>query len=154
MRRVMLTRDILAPADAVFRALTDIDVFAQKNPDIIKVDLLSDRKTGVGARFREHRRMGAREAATELECTDYVENESVRFVADQGGAVWDSVFTLKPSGRGTTLTLEMEARPHSVMAKLATPMMMGMVSKAVARDMDAVKTYCEGGGPAGAGGGW
>lgn len=137
------SRHINAPVDIVFSAITDIEKFPEKNPDIVKVEMLTEQKVGVGSRFRETRKMKDREASTELECTEYVENERVRFVADQGGTIWDSVFVTTPAGGGTDLSLVMEARPHRFLAKIVTPLIMGMVGKAVEGDMDAVKKYCE-----------
>lgn len=150
MARSSTSRQIKAPVAAVFDAVTNVENFPEKNADILRVEILTEQKRGVGARFRETRRMGKREGTTELECTEYVENQRVRFVTDQGGAVWDSIFTTTASDGGTLLTLEMEARPHKFMARIITPLIAGMVSKAVEKDMDAVKAYCEGN----AGGGW
>ncbi len=150
MTKRSTSRQIKAPVAAVFDAVTNIEKFPEKSADIVSAELLTEQKKGVGTRFRETRRMGKREGTTELECTEYVENERVRFVTDQGGAVWDSVYTTEQSGGGTLLTLEMDARPHKFMAKIVVPMILGMISKAVEKDMDAVKDYCEGN----AGGGW
>jgi len=150
MSKRSTSRQIKAPVAAVFDALTNIEKFPGKNPDILNVEMLTDQKTGVGTRFRETRRMGKREGTTELECTEFALNERVRFVADQGGAVWDSVYTTTENNDGTVLTLEMDARPHQLMAKIVVPLILGMVSKAVEKDMDAVKAYCEGK----SGGGW
>ena len=40
--------------------------------------------------------------------------------------------------------LVMEATPLTFLARLMVPLMKGMVRKAIAADMDAVKAYCEG----------
>ena len=136
-------RHIAAPVDVVFRALTDIETFPEKNPNIVKTELLTEQKTGVGSRFRETRRMKDKEGSTDLECTEFVENEKVRFVADQGGVIWDSVFTTSPAANGTDLVLEMDARPYKLMPRFMLPFILGIISKAVEADMDAVKSYCE-----------
>lgn len=150
MTKRSTSRQIKAPVAVVFDAITDIKKFPEKSADIVSVELLTEQEKGVGTRFRETRRMGKREGTTELHCTEYVENERVRFVTDQGGIVWDSVYTTKADGEGTVLTLEMDSRPHKFMAKIVLPIIMGALSKAVEKDMDAVKAYCEGK----AGGGW
>lgn len=79
------------------------------------------------------------EASTELEVTEYVENDRVRIVSEAGGAVWDTVFTVSPAGGRTELTMTMDARP----AKLTLPVVMRMIRKAVISDVDAVKAFCE-----------
>ncbi len=150
MSKRSTSRQIKAPVAVVFDAVTNIEKFPEKSEGIVSVEVLTEQKKGVGVRFRETRRMGKREGTTELECTEYVENERVRFVTDQGGTVWDSIYITEESNEGTLLTLEMDARPHKLMAKIVTPLILGMISKAVEKDMDAVKDYCEGK----AGGGW
>ena len=150
MSKRLTSRHIKAPVSVVFDAVTDIKKFPEKSEDIISVELLTEQEKGVGVRFRETRRMGKREGTTELECTEYVENEHVRFVTDQGGVVWDSIYKTKADGEGTVLTLEMDSRPYKFMARIILPMIMGVLSKAVEKDMDAVKAYCEGK----AGGSW
>lgn len=144
MAKRSTSRQIKASPATVFDAITNVAKFPEKNPDILSVEILTDHMTGVGARFRETRRMGKREGATELECTEFVENERVRFVADQGGVIWDSVYTTAENGDGALLTLEMEARPYKLMAKIIVPLILGMISRAVEKDMDGVKAYCEG----------
>ena len=136
-------RLIHAPLGAVFDAVSDADKFSQAIPHISSVEFLSDIRKGVGVRFRETRLMRGREAATVLEVTEYQENERIRLVSDAGGSIWDSVFTTQERHGATELCLAMEARPHSLSARLVTPFVMGMVSKAVEADMDAVKEFCE-----------
>jgi hypothetical protein len=67
----------------------------------------------------------------------------VRIVSDTNGTIWDSLFTVRSDGNNTALTMSMEARPYKLLPKLMTPLIMGMLQKAVESDMDAVKSYCE-----------
>lgn len=143
MTQFTATRSINAPIDLVFKTVSDINNFSKAIPDIINVEFLSDVKSGIGTRFRETRLMNGKEAMTELEVTEFVENDRVRMVTDSHGAVWDSVFTVKRVDGHTELTLVMDARPHKFMQKMMIPMIKGMISKALEKDMDAVKTYCE-----------
>lgn len=138
------TRSIQAPLDLVFDTVANIENFRQVVPDILKVEFLSETKLGVGARFRETRRMGKREASTTLEVTEYVPNERIRLVSDQGGTIWDSVFTTRAlSPNEVELTLTMDANAYRLLAKLFNPLIKGMVQKALEKDMDAVKVWCE-----------
>ncbi len=143
MASTSAVRDIEAPVNVVFSAITDVEKFTEKSPDIVRIEVLSDVRSGVGLRFRETRKVRGRESSTELRLTEYIENSRARFVADQGGVIWDTVFTVEPAGSGARLGLVMEARPHSFAARLTTPFIMGMVGKVVEHDMDAVKAYCE-----------
>lgn len=87
--------------------------------------------------------MNGREGSTVLEVTEYEENERVRIVSDAGGAIWDTLFTTRPTNDGTELAMAMEAKPHTLLARISTPMIKGMVTKAIQADLDAVKEYCE-----------
>ena len=148
MTRTRISRTINAPVDAVFETVSDISNYTKAVPDIVRVEFVTERQTGVGTRFRETRRMGKREATTELEVTEYVKDERVRMVSDAGGTVWDTVFTVTAMGDGvgTRLDLVMEARPYRLMSRLMVPLTKGVVAKAVAGDMDALKAWLEGGG--------
>jgi carbon monoxide dehydrogenase subunit G len=140
---VTVSRRIEAPVDFVFRTVAEIERFSEAVPHILRVEFLSEVKSGVGARFRETRMMMGREASTELEVTEYVENERVRIVSEAGGALWDTVFTVAPDGQGTELKMVMDAQPRTMSARMTMPLIMGAVRKAVEQDMDAVKAYCE-----------
>ena len=84
MRPISTTRQIDAPIEKVFAAVSDVRNFSEAVPHIVKVEFLTDQKTGVGTRFRETRLMGGKEASTELEVTEYVENDRVRIVRAEG----------------------------------------------------------------------
>lgn len=87
--------------------------------------------------------MNGRLATVELEVAEYEENRRVRFVSDAGGTIWDTIFMTTAAPGGTNMKMVMEAKPYRVLAKLANPFMRGLIRKAVERDMDAVKAYCE-----------
>jgi carbon monoxide dehydrogenase subunit G len=144
MTRTTVKRIIKAPLGTVFHAVADIEHFTKAVPHIVRVEMLSDVTSGIGTRFRETRVMKGKEASTELEITEYVEDERVRLVADEHGTVWDTVFTVTPVGEGTELTMVMDAKAHRLLPRLMNPLIKGMVKKALEQDMDAVKAYCEG----------
>ena len=143
MANVTVTRRIDAPVQVVFRTVAQVEQFSQAVPGILRVEFLSEVKSGVGARFRETRMMMGREASTELEVTEYVENEHVRIVSEAGGALWDTVFTVVPDGEGTALRMVMDAQPRSMSARMTLPLIIGTVRKAIEQDLDAVKAFCE-----------
>ena len=143
MTQTTITRTIDAPLEDVFNTVADISQFSEAIPHIIKVEFLTESKTGVGTRFRETRVMKGKEVATELEVTEYVENDHVRMVADSHGTVWDSLFTVRSENGKTSLTLIMEARAYQFLPRLMNPLIKGMVAKAVGMDMDMVKAHCE-----------
>ena len=143
MSRITIGRTINAPVDKVFDTLANINQFRQAIPHIVKVEFLSDTKAGVGTRFRETRLMRGKEVSNDLEVVEYVPNEHVRIVADTHGTVWDTVFSVRAKDGLTELTMVMDARPHQLLPKIMTPLIMPMVTKAIVQDMDSVKAFCE-----------
>lgn len=143
MSRTVVTRTIKAPVDKVFRTIAHIDQYSEAVPHIVSVEILTDVKSGVGTRFKETRLMKGKEASTELEVTEYVENDRIRLVSDSGGTIWDTVFTVKAAEGGTELNMTMDATAHKLLPKFINPLIMGMVRKFIEQDMDAVKVFCE-----------
>ena len=143
MGQYRVTRTINAPVGRVFETVANIEGFSEAVPDIVGVEFLSEQRRGLGAKFKETRIMKGREVSSVLEVTEYIENERVRLVSDQGGTVWDSAFTLRPSGDQTLLELTMDARPYKLLARFVNLMIKPVLTKALASDMDAVKAYCE-----------
>lgn len=140
---VATSREIDAPIDRVFATLANVQEFKKAVSGITKVEFLTDSHYGVGTRFRETRVMNGREAVTELEVTELVENSHVRIISDAGGTIWDTVFKVTDNVGNTAMTMRMEARPHNLPAKIVTPLILKMVAGAVERDMDSVKSLCE-----------
>ena len=143
MARMVVTKLIDAPIAAVFMTVADIHEFRRVIPDIVNVEFLSEIRSGVGTRFLETRLMKGKEETTELEVTEYVANERIRLVADSHGTIWDTVFTVAEKDGKVELVMTMDATARKLFAKMMIPMAMGMIKKAVEKDMDAVKAYCE-----------
>lgn len=143
MTRTVVTRDIKAPPALVFEVIGKIENYAKAVPHIVRTEILSERREGVGTRFSETRLMQGKEVTTELEVTEYVEGSHIRIVADSHGTIWDTSFDLTPLGDGTDLVLTMDARAYEWLPTLMNPLIKPMVRKAVEGDMDMVKAYCE-----------
>ena len=137
------SRTISAPIEDVFEAISDINLYAQAIPHIVNVEILSEQKIDLGTRFRETRIMDNREMVTELEITEYQAPHIVRFVSDEGGTVWDTVFTFEEHSGKTIMNMSMEAKPYKLIARLMNLVIKGFVQKAIEADMDSVKEYCE-----------
>lgn len=143
MATTTISRVIKAPAATVFETVADAENFAAAVPHLVDVEFVGDQRRGVGTRFRETRVLRGRQATTELEVTEYVPNEQVRLIADEGGTIWDTTFAILKDGDASTLQLTMEATPYQLAAKVLNPLMKGLISRAIEGDMDAVKAYCE-----------
>ena len=137
------SRTISAPIDRVFAALSDPSQFSEAVPHILNIEFLSDVKSGVGTKFRETRLMGKKEATTELEITECVENEHIRIVTESNGTLWDTVMSVSDSGGKTELNMAMDATASGFFGSLMIKMIKGMIQKALEKDMDCLKEYCE-----------
>jgi len=142
-QRYSVSRTIKAPIELVFRRISDVERFAELHDDILEIEFLSETTHGVGTRFRETRSMNGRTVTTELELTEYVENERVRFVSDAGGTIWDTVMAVTSNDDVTELEMNMDARPYKLLARIVNVMIKPMVTKAVTKDMDELKAWCE-----------
>jgi len=144
MSRIAATRTINAQPGVVFSTVADIRQFSKAVPAIIKYEFLSEVQSGIGSRFRQTRQMGGKDTTTDLEVTEFVENDRIRLVADDGhGTVWDTVFAVVLQNGSTVLTMTMDASCYKWVAKILVFFIMGMVRRAVERDMDSVKAFCE-----------
>jgi carbon monoxide dehydrogenase subunit G len=140
---VTRTVTIGAPVDEVFDTIAHIDSFSEAVPGIKDVEFLSDVRSGVGTMFKETREMNGRTGSTVLEVTEYEANQRIRIVSDTGGTLWDTLFTTRSVPGGTELAMFMEAKPHTVVARITTPMVKGVVARGIESDLRAVKAYCE-----------
>ena len=128
--------------------VTDVEGLPVRDDAIMRVEFLSESRSGVGTRFRETRTSGRRETTTELEITELVANEHARFVSDAGGTIWDTTFRTRamgtPAGSKTEFQIDMEARPHKLLARIFTPLIRPMVRKGMQSHIDAFRAHCEG----------
>jgi uncharacterized membrane protein len=108
MNPISTKRQINAPVSTVFQTVADIRNFSQAAPHVTTVEFLTERQSGVGRRFCETRLMGGKEVQTELEVTEFVENDRIRLVTDSGGTIWDTVLTVQPPGGNVELAMVME----------------------------------------------
>ena len=143
MTRIIVNRVIEAPVDVVFCAVSDIANLPETVSNIVGVEFLSDTRSGLGTRFRETRMMQGKESITELEITEFAENDHLRMVADSHGTIWDTLFEVEPAGDTTTLRLTMDAHAQRLLPRITNPLVKGMIRKGLERHVDEVKAYCE-----------
>lgn len=144
MTTVTVHRHIAADPYHVFAAATDIERFPDANPDVIKIEFVTEQHSGVGTRFRETRAMGKRSMVSELEVTEYdPAQRRVRMVTDLHGTVWDTVFEVAPAEGGSQITARMDCRAHKLLPKLMNPLMKGFFRKGMEKHMDAFAAWCE-----------
>lgn len=143
MINIRVHRSIAAPLDRVFQTVSNIERYAEAIPRIENFNFLSAKRTGIGTRFRETRVVKGREHVTEREITEFVPNESVRFVADRHGTVWDSTYRVSRASGATQLELTTQASAHKLLPWLVNPLRKFFYRRALEAEMTALKAYCE-----------
>ena len=143
MSQTSVSINIQAPIEKVFAAISDIESFPIRAEAITEVEFLTEQRSGIGTQFRETRMLKGRESQTELEVTEFVENDRIRMVSDQGGTIWDTIFIVQQTESDTRLDMTMDAKPYKLMAKLINPLIKGMIARFIQKDMDELKAWCE-----------
>jgi len=142
--RWIATRTIAAPSERVFRAVADPDESQRAIPEASPPEFLTERRSGVGTKFRATRTSRGKTQSFDMEVTELVPGDRVRIVNVTHGTLWDSVMSVRPDGGGqTVLTLTMDAVDERLFPRLMMRVIRGMVQKALEKDMSAIKEYCE-----------
>lgn len=134
---------IAAPLDFVFNTISTVDGFQSAVPQITNVEFLTEQRSGVGTRFRETRVLNGKEAKATLEIAELEPLKRVRMLSNEGGVVWDSVFTVNEHQSQTELKLVMEARPTNPLGHLMVPLILNWIQSAIEADMSSIKSWCE-----------
>jgi hypothetical protein len=104
---------------------------------------LSQATAGLGTRFRQTRERNGKAMTMDFEITEYEPVSRVRIHNVTHDTEWDSVFSLRPTKTGTQLTVQMTTHSEKPLARVLMPLICLLIRKPVARDIDAVKTWCE-----------
>ena len=141
--RITVEREIAAPVAEVFEVISHVDKFAEAVPHVVRLEFLTEQKSGVGTRFRETRLMNGKEFTSDLEITECEPDSHVRIVTASGGTTWDTVMTVEPSGDQARFRLVMDARARKFGARIMNAVFKRMIANGVARDIDLLKEHCE-----------
>ena len=128
--RWVAVRTINAPPDRVFRTVADPEEFTSQH-------------SGVGTRFRATRMSRGKPAAFDQEVVEYVAGKHVRMDNVTHGTLWIGMFDVAAQDGQSVLTLKMDSQTDRWLPRIMTRLIAPMVQKALEKDMDAVKAYCE-----------
>lgn len=139
---------IAAPPERVFDGLTDLDEAGKWMKGFVRIDRLNPEVTGVGAKWREVRKMFGREASEEFEVTAYERPRRVSlFVDGSKGATGKGEFRfdyeITPAGDGTKLVIRNDIRIPGLFFRLLGWLFAGQFRKAIDADMQAFKAHLE-----------
>ena len=140
--------DIEARPERVYQAFSDIDSWPRWMPNLVGVERLTDGPFGVGAEWRETRKLFGQEASEVFEVTAADPPSRLRLRVDgsrgsskKGEYRFD--YRFEPSHEGTRLRLEAEVEIPGVFAKLFGPLFVQTLRKACERDHQALKGHVE-----------
>lgn len=144
MKPVTVSTTIGADPDRVYAAVIDIERLPKTSPDTVAITFLGDQRTGAGTRFRETRSMGKQTADFDLELAECdAQARTARFISDMDGTVWDTRMQVIAQGDGSHVSFTMEAHTKSVIKRAIFGLMRGVFRKAMDRQVQALKRYCE-----------
>jgi carbon monoxide dehydrogenase subunit G len=146
-----LERSIGAPADAVWRVLTDLEGTAAVLSGVTRVERLAGAGYSIGTRWRETRTMLGREATEEMEVVGIVPGRSTTIAAESHGMRYRTEFSLEPTegGAGTLLRMRFSGGYESpswiqrAAAKLTAGLGMAATRKAMEQDLADIAAAAE-----------
>ena len=147
MPSISTDRLIHASPEAVFDVASNVELWAELDNPIIKVELLTPPPVGLGTRFRETRLMFKKEATEEMEFLEWERPTHYKLGAESHGSRYVTTFTLTSEGDSTRLTMHFDATPLTFMAKVMSVMMkpmMKMMINMCGKDLEAIKAHVEG----------
>ena len=145
--KITAEETINAPIEKVFEVFSDIGKIEERITDIVKSEILSDTKEGLGTRWRETRVMFGKEATEEMEITGFESPKSYKVEAKSHGMHYISTYHFESVDENTTkVTLEFMGKPLTFGARLMSAMfffMQGSTKKAFQKDMAELKAHLE-----------
>ena len=146
MPRLVVEAQIDAAPERVFTMFTDLANAADRISGIEAIEMLSQGPIGIGTRWRETRRFGRHVASEEMEFTEYEPGNSFTVRSDSHGTRFVTRYLLEPDDSGTRVSIDFNAKPVSVTAKILSPLgrlMLGSVAKCLRQDLDELKALLE-----------
>lgn len=136
MSHITTVKHIAAPIETVFAVATDLEHAADHVRGIKKIELLTPTPVGVGARWRETRRMLGREQTETLQMVAFDPPHSYTIACESCGCSFETVFRLASIRDGTDVTLDVRIEPQSFFAKLMSPITNTMFTSFMRQCMD------------------
>ena len=120
MTQITVSREVDAPADAVWQVMTDLERSPQVVSAIGRIERLSgDEEFGVGTSWRETRQMFGREATEEMVVTAVEPGRSYTVEADSRGAHYRSTMTVEPlDADRSRLSMVFAGEPDGLISKV------------------------------------
>lgn len=148
------TETIDSDPGAVFAIVAHAGRHGDAIPEVESIEFISREIMGVGARFRETRKLNPVQVQflkllklhrNVIECTEFEPCRRVRYVSHGAGASWHSIYTLIPADRGRTrVELRLETQPKNRLGRLLPQILRDPLRAATENDLKAIKAHIEG----------
>ena len=149
MATITVSTHVSAPIERVFEIYTEIDRAAERIPDIISLEVLSEGPFGEGTRWRETRVMFKKKATEEMWVSAFDPPKSYTVDAESHGMHYSTLYSFAPDGEGTKVSWEFSGTPQTLGTKIMSPifgvLMKGAMKKCMLRDLEALRDVCESG---------
>lgn len=149
MANLDVSRDVSAPADVVWKIMTDLENSMDTISAIQSVEILSEPQAfDVGTKWRETRTMFGRKATEVMWVTEVDPGTSYVVAAESHGARYTTIMTVIATGENSsTISMNFGAEPTGTMAKVmgATvgKLFESATNKAIAQDLDDIAAAAE-----------
>lgn len=149
MANLDVSRDVSAPADVVWKIMTDLENSMDTISAIQSVEILSEPQAfDVGTKWRETRTMFGRKATEVMWVTEVDPGTSYVVAAESHGARYTTIMTVIATGENSSrISMNFGAEPTGTMAKVmgATvgKLFESATKKAIAQDLDDIAAAAE-----------
>jgi carbon monoxide dehydrogenase subunit G len=149
-RSTVLARQINAPAESVWKVLTDIAGYDDLLAGDAEVELLTEGPYGAGTRWRETRSILGFPVTTEAWVAEAVPGKSTTFASIMAGAETTLEFTLEENAEGTLLSARFVAEvvKGAPISKAAVALFgapgLALVRRSLGADLDRLAAAAEG----------
>jgi hypothetical protein len=143
---IAVSTRIDAPLPRVFDRFTDLDHAARHVSSIVAIEPLTDGSFGVGARWRETRRLLGREDWAEMEVTAFERYRGFTIVHHKAGLRIETAFTFDAADHGTLVAIEFALEGGRMPTALLTPLnwvIAGKVRHVLHADLTDLKAALE-----------
>lgn len=130
----------------VYSAFLDIETIGNRIPGIVKIEVISDTKTGVGTVWKETRVMMGKEVTEQMEVTGAQENTSIEITSNSAGTLYTTEYVFQERDGATEVTMKFSGVAQTFMAKVFTPLaalMTGSMKKMLKADLESMKQSLE-----------
>ena len=143
METLTVRRTYKAPLGRAFGVFIDLSKAPERIKAIKQIQLISGTELGMGARWKELRRCGWRDAWMEFSVTEFTPEKSYTITSETGGTLWTTRFEFTPVADGTEVIVTMEWQPKWLMMRLFNGMIRRKITEGMQQDFEDVRHAIE-----------